>query len=308
MDVFYWKTPQGNFGDDLNDWLWDSLLPGWRNWAPGTTLVGVGTILNTVNFPTDKPGHFLVAGSGVGYGEKPELGDASRWDIRSLRGPRSAVALDLPPSYGIIDPAIMLSDLAEFQNLPRQGRPIFIPHLSSVNRHDWQQLCDAAGIDYVSPCGDSHEVVRRIATAPLVLAESMHAAIIADTFRTPWTATSISASFNGVKWLDWADSVQVDLTIQPLFPRLTGLEKYLSRNRKSKSAGGEMPHGAAPKTGGKTSRRRQARLVLERWFARSALRAQLKRPSSLSRDTVLQAQKQRYKDMLATIIRDYGHV
>ena len=43
----------------------------------------------------------------------------------------------------------------------------------------------ALGIDFVDPCGDSHDVIRRIASADRVIAESMHAAIIAKTAGTP---------------------------------------------------------------------------------------------------------------------------
>jgi succinoglycan biosynthesis protein ExoV len=27
MKPFYWESDHGNFGDDLNLWLWDFLLP-----------------------------------------------------------------------------------------------------------------------------------------------------------------------------------------------------------------------------------------------------------------------------------------
>lgn len=229
MDIFYWKTQRGNFGDDLNDWIWDRLLPGWQDWDTHSTLVGIGTILNCHHFPMSRPGRFLVAGSGVGYGDLPYMDDPARWDIRSLRGPRSARILGLPDNLGIADPAIMLSEMKEFQSLPRQGRAIFIPHLSSVDKYDWETLCAQAGIDFVSPCDESKAVIRRIAAAPLVLAESMHAAIIADSFRTPWIPLSLSRSFNGAKWLDWSDSLEMPLEIRPLLPVMEWLHEQRAR-------------------------------------------------------------------------------
>ena len=45
MKLHYYKAPQGNFGDGLNEWIWDRLIPGWRNWDEDATLLGVGTIL-----------------------------------------------------------------------------------------------------------------------------------------------------------------------------------------------------------------------------------------------------------------------
>ena len=29
MKIYYFKDPVGNFGDDLNSWLWDTLIPGY---------------------------------------------------------------------------------------------------------------------------------------------------------------------------------------------------------------------------------------------------------------------------------------
>ncbi|RVI74215.1 polysaccharide pyruvyl transferase family protein, partial [Sinorhizobium meliloti] len=46
MKPYYWESQHGNFGDDLNLWLWDFLLPGFREVHPETLLVGVGTVLN----------------------------------------------------------------------------------------------------------------------------------------------------------------------------------------------------------------------------------------------------------------------
>ena len=45
MQPFYWESAHGNFGDDLNLWLWDFLLPGFREVHPEVLLVGVGTCL-----------------------------------------------------------------------------------------------------------------------------------------------------------------------------------------------------------------------------------------------------------------------
>ncbi|PJN96058.1 hypothetical protein CNY89_04815 [Amaricoccus sp. HAR-UPW-R2A-40] len=73
MELCYHRAPLGNFGDDLNAWLWDELSPGWRDWAADRVLVGVGTLLNTDLERRVGPGRrFLVAAS-------------SLWDGRSLR-------------------------------------------------------------------------------------------------------------------------------------------------------------------------------------------------------------------------------
>ena len=82
MQPFYWESAHGNFGDDLNLWLWDFLLPGFREVHPEILLVGVGTVLNQVLLPGGVKK--LVVGSGFGYGAAPALSDPGEWDVRSI--------------------------------------------------------------------------------------------------------------------------------------------------------------------------------------------------------------------------------
>ena len=88
MKPYYWESHHGNFGDDLNLWLWDYLIPGFRDVQPETLLVGVGTVLNKALL--SDPGHKLVLGSGFGYGTVPDMSNAAEWDIRCVRGPLTA--------------------------------------------------------------------------------------------------------------------------------------------------------------------------------------------------------------------------
>ena len=59
------------------------------------------------------------------------------------------------------------------------------------------------------PVAKPRSVIRAIAQSRLVIAESMHAAILADAFRVPWIAVSTSHSINSFKWQDWAATVNV---------------------------------------------------------------------------------------------------
>ena len=207
MHPFYWESAHGNFGDDLNLWLWDFLLPGFREVHPETLLVGVGTVLNQALLP--KATRKLVVGSGFGYGKLPDFSDPSEWDIRCVRGPLTADKLGLDPRLGIVDPAVMVADMPEFANLPKTKDAIFVPHWESTVGGIWPIVCKAAGLVYVDPCGEAKSVIRAIAQSRLVVAESMHAAILADAFRVPWVAVSTSPSINSFKWQDWAATVGV---------------------------------------------------------------------------------------------------
>lgn len=227
MEIFYYVSPNGNFGDDLNKWLWDAILPGWRDWAPDVTLVGVGTLINSTGLESFRNKKVLVLGSGVGYGQTPDPELCAGWDIRFVRGPHSAMALGLERARAICDPAVLLPDLPDFQSIPPSGDVIFIPHHRSVQRHDWPAVCRAAGIEFVSPCHDAHDVIRKIAGARRVIAESMHAAIIADAFRVPWVPIRMWEYFHESKWADWAASLEFSVTVQPLFPRISGVTSMI---------------------------------------------------------------------------------
>lgn len=220
MNLFFFRMPGGNFGDDQNLWLWDEVMPGWRDVLPDHLLVGIGTLINNL-LPRGMPK--LIMGSGVGYGERIDEALKAECHFVAVRGPRSAARLGLPATVAAVDPAVLLPGLPAFQGIPRAGRPIFVPHASSVPLLDWASLCERAGVDYVSPQGEAHAVVRRIAGAPLVIAESMHAAIIADAFRVPWHAISMTPEFNDFKWMDWAESLEIPLHIHGRpWERLTG--------------------------------------------------------------------------------------
>ena len=303
MDLYCYHASHGNFGDDLNHWFWDEMLPGWREAWPDRVLVGVGTLISG-GLPRGR--RKLVIGSGAGYGAVPDADLMAECRFEAVRGPRSAASLGLPPEKGIIDPAIMLSDFPEFQDLPRQGRPIFVPHEASMHRNDWSRLCAKAGVDYVSPGEESKSVIRRLATAPLVIAESMHAAIIADTFGTPWHAVSISHRFNGAKWLDWADSLGLDLHIAPLYPLMHRLARLAPRKPREEaprqgalvSAKAEGPVPKGPARGGKLPLRLRLRMEAEAWTTPSVLRALLARPGQLSDRDALARGKQRYRAVI----------
>src|SRR5439155_14985318 len=74
----------------------------------------------------------------------------------------------------------------------------------------WRAICQDLGIEFLDPRTDSRDVVRRIAAAEKVIAESMHAAIIADAFRVPWVPVALSREISPFKWADWSLSKGLD--------------------------------------------------------------------------------------------------
>jgi succinoglycan biosynthesis protein ExoV len=208
MKPYYWESQHGNFGDDLNLWLWDFLLPGFREVHPDVLLVGVGTVLNSALLP--KEGRKLVLGSGFGYGSPPDMRDRDLWDIRCVRGPLTAEKVGVREELGIVDPAVMVADMPDFTDQPKRYKRAFVPHWESAVAGLWPAVCKAAGLDYIDPRGEAKAVIRKIAQSELIVAESMHGAILADAFRVPWVAVSTSANINSFKWRDWAATLGVE--------------------------------------------------------------------------------------------------
>ena len=310
MQLFYWPSPHGNFGDDLNDWFWDDVLPGWREWDDSVSLIGIGSLM-TKNLKL-LGGRKVVVGAGSGYGQPPELGPD--WDVRFVRGPRTAAALGLPASAGITDTAALCARLPRFAGLAGSGRrPLLVPHwMSDLHpTYDWPRTAAAAGVDYVSPRGDAAAVIGAIAAAPLVLAESLHAAVIADAFRVPWRAVrSELGSFNLFKWRDWTDSLEVPFEVTDLFAPLTRLRGLLPRSLQGREERAPLEPGtrrsderpAAPR---RTLRRRlMARMRVE-VGARMIARA-LRQPAFLSAEPVLNDRLDRIEAALRGLARDYG--
>lgn len=217
MKIFYWQSPSGNFGDDLNEWIWDDLLPGWRAWDPERTLLGVGTILNRKNFSAGQ--RYLLCGSGTGFGEPPDVSDSDCWRVAFVRGPRTAALMNIPTDLAMSDPAVVIPRIARFSSRGgSRGTTAFVPHCVSDNLplYDWKRICAEAGVEYISPRRDSHSVIRAISAAEKVITESMHGAIIADAFRVPWSAVSLVDNFNEFKWSDWGESLGLKFKITPL--------------------------------------------------------------------------------------------
>jgi succinoglycan biosynthesis protein ExoV len=323
MQPFYWESAHGNFGDDLNLWLWDFLLPGFRNVHPDVLLVGVGTVLNQALLPAGVKK--LVVGSGFGYGSLPDLSDREEWDTRAVRGPLTAQKLGLAPELGIIDPAVMVAEMPEFRDLPRTGGAIFVPHWESTVGGIWPLVCQAAGLGYVDPCGEARSVIRAIAQADLVVAESMHAAILADAFRVPWVAVTTSRSINSFKWCDWATSLGVDY--RPRQIPISSRAEAVTKGARFWGFDFETPAAMVHDTGRPDhtevlERKSGNALVIMRndpppSMLRSVAKQVLAAPSTLalwqarkarpqlSSDAMLSEKKDRFREVLADVRRDY---
>ncbi|WP_220719055.1 polysaccharide pyruvyl transferase family protein [Agarivorans litoreus] len=207
MQLFYYKDEVGNFGDDLNPWLWPKLLPEFFNEDSSELLVGIGTLLNH-RLPNGKTLH--IVGSGVGYGQLPAVTD--KWKVHAVRGPYSAKALNLDPSTVVTDSALLLRNVMEPTH-KENGDIGFMPHYLSCRSADWENVAEACGFRFISPEWSVDKVFAEMAQCRLMLTEAMHGAIVADALRLPWKAVILGDHVNQVKWQDWLSTV--DMQYQP---------------------------------------------------------------------------------------------
>ncbi len=199
MELFYYKG--GNFGDELNPWIWEELIPEIFNDDKGTIFLGIGTLINS-NVPANV--EKIVLGTGVGY-VKPAVID-EKWRFYCVRGPLSANSLGLDKSFAITDPAVLLTQVVTTPVIPHH-QICYMPHHDSLAQADWADICQKAGLLFLDPTTDVKELVSKIRGAKLVISEAMHGAIVADAFRVPWIPVIGYDHILSFKWEDWCQSL-----------------------------------------------------------------------------------------------------
>lgn len=208
MRLFYYQDPEGNFGDDLNAWLWPRLIPDLLDDDDGTLFVAIGSILDR-RIPQEP--QKVVFGTGVGYGLLPVLDE--RWQIWCVRGPLTARALGLPARFAVTDPAALVRTV---RTTPAAiSHPVsFIPHFRSPRRAEvaglyLDKLCASIGVNYIDPRKGVEHVLAAIESSEMVLAEAMHGAIVADALRIPWVPVQLYDQILNLKWHDWCGSLGI---------------------------------------------------------------------------------------------------
>ncbi len=208
MKLTYFQGDPPNFGDELNAWIWNSVLPeGFLDEDTDVLFLGIGSIIQDI-YPTDARKVVFGSGFSAGYANVPDVHDGT-WDIRFVRGAETCTALGLPTEFAITDAAVLLRAVDLPPPTPGLG-PAFMPHYVSVERGDWQKVCDLAGVHFIDPTKDTRAILADIQGASVVVAEAMHGAIVADVLRTPWIGVQTMHHIHRKKWFDWAGSLGID--------------------------------------------------------------------------------------------------
>lgn len=233
MSLIYYKSKKGNFGDDLNPWLWPKIFKPFRE---NVAFLGIGSILHQENAlikQIDPSAQKVVFGTGIRPTNSVFQIDDT-WDVRFLRGPLSTRMLGNKHKY-ISDAAYALCCLDQYKGLVTNEKKYnvsLMPYYKSCDFFDWSNICKDMGIHYISPLSENgvEHTLNEIASSKVLITEAMHGAILSDALRVPWHRFILSTPHvegSGVsefKWMDWLFSIDLN-TI-----KRTNFEMYSRKN------------------------------------------------------------------------------
>jgi succinoglycan biosynthesis protein ExoV len=225
MKLIYYRGVHSNFGDELNSVLWPRLVPELFESDDSVGFLGIGTI---IGMPVPECTTLNVFTSGIGYDSFERERDKMR--LWCVRGPLSAVLLGADPGTAITDGAI-LSPLVlgeRISGAPRH-RVSVMPHWESMLHPGWEEACAAAGFALISPIGRPEDVIAELRSTGLLLTESLHGAILADSYGIPWIALVTSGNYSLFKWTDWCLSVGVRLRVMNVPPPAASMRARFGR-------------------------------------------------------------------------------
>jgi hypothetical protein len=213
MKLYFYRGSEPNFGDELNPWLLPRVFPGLFDDEPHRLFLGIGSIIND---RYDQHVEKIVFGSGYGaYRGLPTID--SKWKIYCVRGYQTARALKLTDDFVAADPAILIHRFAsEIESSGKRFDVSFVPHWESMRRGNWQAACEHSGVHCIDPRRPVPEVLSEIVASNVIIAEAMHAAIVADALRVPWIPVLPFHQSHHYKWKDWAGTLDLCLSPQSL--------------------------------------------------------------------------------------------
>jgi succinoglycan biosynthesis protein ExoV len=208
MNILSTTVKGGNFGDDLNNILWDLLPKQNKSLPEDEAILGIGTHHYPNIQKNIKKIHIFGCGS--------YLEDSTNWignkqvEIHFVRGPLTAKNWHCE-TKALTDSAILML-LTNLKDVPcRNSKKVgYIPHHRSSGYADFQRICDDANIEFIDTrCNDLKKFISQVKSCEFVITEALHGAIVADIFRKPWVPVKSASYINGFKWADWCQSINL---------------------------------------------------------------------------------------------------
>jgi succinoglycan biosynthesis protein ExoV len=171
--------------------------------------LGIGTLLNNATRIPENDIK-IVFGTGSGYGTQyPVLN--KNWKIFCVRGPLTADSLGVSRNLAIADGGILIRRIID-NDYEKKFEYGFIPHHETADsaHPDVEKLCLESGVSYIDPNLPISEVINKICSVKILLAEAMHGAIVADALRIPWIPVICQQQVQQFKWMDWCQSINLE--------------------------------------------------------------------------------------------------
>ncbi len=99
-----------------------------------------------------------------------------------------------------------------------------MPHFESAIRGAWQDVAARAGVTLIDPRDEPLSVIAAIGQCRVLISEALHGVIVADALRVPWIAIRPLAPIHRPKWIDWAETLELEIAFSGL-PPSTVLER-----------------------------------------------------------------------------------
>lgn len=244
MNLIYFKADIGNFGDDLNLFLWEKLLGDFNNFDDKLDFIGIGSILDN-RILENKDHKKVVFGSGIrdiDFRTSPE----DNLEIQFVRGPISS-RLNNDAKY-ITDSAYCLRLLDLNVEKTKKYKISFIPYFRNYYNLNWKLFEKISGIHVINPTANVNDVIKEINQSEFIYTSAMHGAILADIYRVPWRRVRFNrvgyeSNFTSeLKWQDWLrtigesnhQSIDLDFNLNQKFSRVTEIIKLLKITKKMK--------------------------------------------------------------------------
>lgn len=220
--LVYWSGERPNVGDELNPWLWPRILPASLTMDDSIEFFGIGSILTEQRL-SRTPKSKIIFGAGKRDASPVKATLMSRCEIDFVRGPLSARALGLHDSAAITDPAALMPlHYLSAKVDPVLGRVGFVPHCSMPEKQA-QIIASELGLFLILPSRGVEDFISDLQSCTTVVAEAMHAAVLADAYRIPWMGCSFSSllsegTTNAFKWQDWMQSLSMQSELTQIMP------------------------------------------------------------------------------------------
>lgn len=210
MQLYWYKPPNGerNFGDNLNPWLWEKLIPEILDDDNSVAFVGIGSLLNDgLAYRTRHAKKRIIFGTGVGYG-KGNLNLDESYNIYCVRGPLSAKSLGLGDEAAVTDGAVLIRRVFSPAS-QKKYQFSYMPHYQLAGEV-WACACREIGFGYIDPRWTVEHVLTVMSQTEVLLTEAMHGAIVADSLRIPWIPVVTNDTILSFKWQDWCSTIGIE--------------------------------------------------------------------------------------------------